>query len=96
MMGMMFKKLNKDLKCVALYFCEIKYSPFFLNREIRENKGRIIFYEEGGGGLKILWGGAHFFPNLKRMGHIFFSEFNIKYLFKKGMQYQKSECKLYY
>ena len=60
MMGMMFKKLNKDLICVALYFCEIKYSQFFLNREIRENKGRIIFYEEGGG-LKILWGGGHTF-----------------------------------
>ena len=35
-------------------------------------KGRIIFYEEGGGGLKILWGGPQFFPNLKRGGHVFF------------------------
>ena len=30
-----------------------------------------FFYEEGG--LKILWGGAHFFPNLKRGGGTFFS-----------------------
>ena len=29
-------------------------------------------------------------------GVTFFPEFNIKYFFKKGMQYQKSECKLYY
>ena len=60
MMGMMFKKLNKDLICVALYFCEIKYSPFFLNREIRENKGRIIFYEEWGVSKDFMgdWGGG--------------------------------------
>ena len=31
------------------------------------------------GGLKILWGGAHFFPNLKG-GSRFIPEFNIKYL----------------
>ena len=44
-------------------------------------KGRIIFYEEGG--LKILRGGAHFFPTLKRGAQVFFPEFNIKYFFKK-------------
>ena len=34
-------------------------------------KGRIGFYEEGVS-EDFMEGGAHFFPNLKRGGHIFF------------------------
>ena len=50
----------------------------------------------GGGSEDFMGGGAHLFPNLKRGGVTFFPEFSINYFFKKGMQYQKSECKLYY
>ena len=63
------------------------------------NKGRIIFYEEGrrGGVWRFYGGGTPFFSEPKKGGgHVFFPEFNIKYFFKKGMQYKKSECKLYY
>ena len=40
-------------------------------------------------------GGGTFFPEPKKGESRFYPEFNIKY-FLKGMQYQKSECKLYY
>ena len=67
------------------------------NHNMASNKGRIIFYEEGGGS-KDFMGGPHFFPNLKRGGgYVFFQSLILNIFFKKkGMQYQKSECKLYY
>ena len=54
-----------------------------------------FFMRRGGGGLKSLRE-IHFFSNLKRMGVHFFQSLILNFFFKKGMQYQKSECKLYY
>ena len=54
-----------------------------------------FFMRGGGGGLKILWG-VQIFSEPKKGGSRFFPEFNIKYFLKKGMQYQKSEFKMYY
>ena len=48
----------------------------------------------GGGASRFYGGGgAHFFPNLK-LGITFFSEFNIKYLFKKecNIRNQSASC----
>ena len=63
-------------------------------RDICYSKGHIIFHEEGVS--EDFMGGPHFFPNLKRGGHVFFQSLILNIFFKKGMQYQKSECKLYY
>ena len=63
-----------------------------MNTNIRD----VSFFTRRGGGSEDFRGGTPFFPNLKRGGARFFPEFNIKYFFKKGMQYKKSECKLYY
>ena len=54
-----------------------------------------FFMRRGGGGLKIFWGG-HIFSEPKKGGHIFFQSLILNIYFLKGMQYQKSECKLYY
>ena len=47
------------------------------------------------GGLKILWGGAHFFPNLKRKGHVFFQSLILNIFFKKkvcNIRNQSASC----
>ena len=41
-------------------------------------------FNEGGGSLKILWGG-HIFFEPKKGGHIFFPESNIKFFFFKNV-----------
>ena len=51
--------------------------------------------KKGGGSQDFMCRGGTFFSEAKR-GSRFFPEFNINFFFKKGMQYQKSECKLYY
>ena len=84
---------------MALYFCEIKYSPFFLNREIRENKGRIIFYEEWGLSKDFMgdWGGggeAHFFSEPKKDGSHFFQSLILNIFLKKvcNIRNQSASC----
>ena len=48
------------------------------------------------GGLKILWGEGTYFSEPKKGVSRFFQSLILNIFFKKGMQYQKSECKLYY
>ena len=54
------------------------------------DKGRIIFYEEGGS--KDFMGGPHFFPNLKRGGYVFFQSLILNIFLKK--RYAISEIRV--
>ena len=48
-------------------------------RDICYSKGHIIFHEEGVS--EDFMGGPHFFPNLKRGGHVFFQSLILNIFF---------------
>ena len=50
-----------------------------------------MFYEEGGS-EDFMGGGPHFFPNLKRGGHVFFQSLILNIFFKK--RYAISEIRV--
>ena len=56
-------------------------------------KGRIIFYRRGGGSEDFM-GGAHFFPNLKRGGHVFIQNLILNIFLKKvcNIRNQSASC----